>query len=163
MKEYKLTPEGFRIVRARKMAGITQKELAKRLGVKPSQISHWENGFRKPKVQTLQRIALALGVDFSELLPEYKKMHLDDDSDAERIINVEPSVIRYFMERIGAENIHTIPDNGATTFDLFGEHCVIIYKDREQILNDLTHYFQALIVTRIANTNLGGNDNGEQE
>lgn len=54
---------------ARDKAGLSQKELAQKLGVSASMISQYENGLRFPKFTTIQRIAEALQVDFAELIP----------------------------------------------------------------------------------------------
>lgn len=63
---------GERIQQARKRAnngnGITQAELAKRLGVSASMIGQYETGVRNPKVYTMERIAYALGIPVGELL-----------------------------------------------------------------------------------------------
>ena len=61
---------GDRIKAARKAAGVTQLELAKRIGVTESYISMYERNKRNPKLETLRKIALALGVDLDELIPE---------------------------------------------------------------------------------------------
>ena len=49
------------IVEARLEEGITQRELAERCGMKPSNLSRLENGNGNPSVETLARIARALG------------------------------------------------------------------------------------------------------
>ena len=59
---------GERIKEARLNAGITQRELAEKLGVSFVNISQWENGTRKPKYETRQKIADALGVTVDYLL-----------------------------------------------------------------------------------------------
>jgi transcriptional regulator with XRE-family HTH domain len=38
---------GERVVRARQRLGMTQKDLARRLGVDPSTLAHWEHGSRR--------------------------------------------------------------------------------------------------------------------
>ena len=58
---------GQRIKAARKNAGLTQKELGQRLGVAYQTLAQWENDLRKPKMETLERIADALGVPISEI------------------------------------------------------------------------------------------------
>ena len=58
---------GQRIQAARKSAGMTQKELGKRIGVSFQGIAQWENDLRKPKYETLQRIAEALGTTADDL------------------------------------------------------------------------------------------------
>jgi transcriptional regulator with XRE-family HTH domain len=52
----------------RKKAGMTQKELAKALGITYMNISQIENGHRMPRPQTILRIANALGDDAIDLL-----------------------------------------------------------------------------------------------
>ena len=43
--------------------GMTQKQLADKLGTTPQNIAQYENGKRNPKPDTQRRIAKALGVD----------------------------------------------------------------------------------------------------
>ena len=59
---------GQRIKKARKSAGMTQAELAKKLNIPFQSISQWERDIRKPKYETLLRIADALSLNFSELI-----------------------------------------------------------------------------------------------
>lgn len=59
---------GQRIKTARKKAGMTQTELAKKLGIPYQSIGQWEKDQRNPKLETLQRIADALGVHVLDLL-----------------------------------------------------------------------------------------------
>ena len=64
------TTTGEKIRIARKKAGLSQGELADRLDVTRSLIGQYERGVRNPKPSTIQRIADALGIPFTELLPE---------------------------------------------------------------------------------------------
>lgn len=50
------------IKKARKDAGITQAELAERLGITPQMISQYERGSKKPSVETAEKIFNALGL-----------------------------------------------------------------------------------------------------
>lgn len=59
---------GERIKAARKKAGMTQKELADKLGIPYQGISQYERGVRNPKIDTLEKIADSLGVTLEELL-----------------------------------------------------------------------------------------------
>lgn len=52
----------------RKKAGLTQKQLADKLGVSAVNISQLENGAREPKLETLGKIALALDTTVSEMI-----------------------------------------------------------------------------------------------
>lgn len=45
------------IVRARNAAGVTQAQLAKKSGLRQSNISRIENGSSSPRIETLQKIA----------------------------------------------------------------------------------------------------------
>jgi len=47
----------------REAAGISQRELAERLGVSQSLVARWESPAGRPQVDTLQRIADALGLN----------------------------------------------------------------------------------------------------
>lgn len=58
---------GQRIKAARKTAGITQAELASRIGVPFQSISQWERDKRNPKMSTLRLIANALSIPVYEL------------------------------------------------------------------------------------------------
>ena len=45
------------------------------MGVSPQTIAQWENNLRNPKIETLQRIANAIGVPYTSLLPEGDEYH----------------------------------------------------------------------------------------
>ena len=59
---------GETIKQARIAAGLTQVELGKRLGLSKATVSQYENGKHNPKIETLQRIAAALGAEIGERL-----------------------------------------------------------------------------------------------
>lgn len=59
---------GARIKAARKTAGITQSELANRLGVSQAMVAQYESDSRNPKFETLQKIADALEVPIYTLI-----------------------------------------------------------------------------------------------
>lgn len=48
-------------------AGVTQAELAGKIGVKPNAISQYESGTRTPKIKTGKKIAEILGFDWQLL------------------------------------------------------------------------------------------------
>lgn len=52
------------------LAGITQRDLARMVGVTGGYISQIENGTKTPSVKTLQKIANALGCPLSLLLTD---------------------------------------------------------------------------------------------
>lgn len=59
---------GENIRKARKAAGVTQKELAERLQVYPKDISRWENGERTPSVLVFAKICRELNASADEIL-----------------------------------------------------------------------------------------------
>ena len=59
---------GKRIQEARQLKGITQSELAQKLGMTPKYISNIECGWKKPTLDTFVAIANALEVDANALL-----------------------------------------------------------------------------------------------
>lgn len=59
---------GENIKAARKKAGMTQKDLAKKLGIPYQGISQYERGVRNPKIATVKKIAEALNISPTELM-----------------------------------------------------------------------------------------------
>ena len=61
-------PLGENITRIRKSKNISQGELAEKIGVDRSSISHYESGSKSPSITNLEKIAEALNVSIDELL-----------------------------------------------------------------------------------------------
>ena len=61
-------PFGNYISELRRKAGMTQKELAGRLGVTDKAVSKWENGAAKPTTHMLRKLACQFGVSVERLL-----------------------------------------------------------------------------------------------
>lgn len=83
------TTIGNRISSLRKEKGITQEEMAERLGVTPQSVSKWENDISCPDILLLPKIAEMLGVTVDELLsgeaknetrilPEEQRKNIDE-------------------------------------------------------------------------------------
>lgn len=51
-----------RITKARVAAGLTQSELARRLGIRPQSVQSWEAGLTAPRARRLTQVAEVLGV-----------------------------------------------------------------------------------------------------
>lgn len=58
----------LRLARARHAAGLTQMELAIKMRCNLSSVSQWEQGVRRPGLDSLRRLAAVLGVSLSSLL-----------------------------------------------------------------------------------------------
>ena len=69
---------GEKIKQARTAAGLTQKDLAARLEIVPNTISQYENGTRKPKIETLRRISEAIGCQLSDLIGDDMKISKEE-------------------------------------------------------------------------------------
>lgn len=59
---------GMRLKSIRNELGLSQEELAYRCGMHASHIGFLERGHRNPTLDTLERVALGLGINLSELL-----------------------------------------------------------------------------------------------
>ena len=58
---------GSKLIRLRSMRGWSQKELAQRLGMAPSQLNRYERGTARPTLKTVQRLARGLRVRVRDL------------------------------------------------------------------------------------------------
>ena len=70
---------GERIKELRKEKGLTQKDLAERVGFSYVNISQLENSRKNPKLETIRKIAAALDVSMNELLDENWSMFTPQD------------------------------------------------------------------------------------
>ena len=74
---------GENIQKRRKAFGLTQKELAEKVGVAPITIQQYERNVRIPKIEILKKIGMALGfAEWYELYPEISKKAVPDADDA---------------------------------------------------------------------------------
>lgn len=65
---FERSPVGTRIVAAREAAGLTQQQLADKIGVSLTNIAFWERRAPAPRAAMLAKIADVLGVSADELL-----------------------------------------------------------------------------------------------
>src|SRR5262245_38459187 len=58
---------------------LTQRELAQRIGIKPVEVSRWENGVRSINLNVLTAIARSLGVQTNDLYqPPNQRAHVGE-------------------------------------------------------------------------------------
>lgn len=97
---------GQLIREARKKAGMTQIELAQKLGIPFQSVSQWERDLRNPKHETLKRIAKALNVHILSLidwdaipaaLPDAEVPSLEEIEEMERR-ELRPRLLSYYDE-----------------------------------------------------------------
>ena len=63
-----VTEIGKIIAEERMKKGYSQEDLAELIGCQPNSISRWENGETTMKIDSLQKIAIVLGVSADEIL-----------------------------------------------------------------------------------------------
>lgn len=68
---------GKKISELRKEKGITQEELAERLGVSPQAVSKWENDLSCPDIMLLPELAKLFDVTIDELFSVTPKKETD--------------------------------------------------------------------------------------
>lgn len=56
------------LAQMRRERGMTQRELAARVGCYPKDISRWENGVRTPGAESLAKLAAALGCTSDDII-----------------------------------------------------------------------------------------------
>lgn len=83
--------------KARLDAGLTQIEVAEKLGVAQAQYARWENGGRNPKDETVKKLAEIFGVTFDKL--QGRNDGLDDIVDLLRKVELtdEQKLEIYFL------------------------------------------------------------------
>ena len=77
---------GNKIKRLRYKSGLTQEQLAERVGVSPQSVSKWENAVSMPDISLLPALAEAFGVSIDELFDltaEQKLSRIENRLDAE--------------------------------------------------------------------------------
>lgn len=85
---------GSNIRMVRNAMGISQTELANRVGSDKSAISRYENGTQRPSLETLMRVADALGVDLIDILkgklpPLLEKVVSKFEPDWMQVLNID--------------------------------------------------------------------------
>lgn len=80
---------GEKIKAARKAAGLTQKELAKKMEISYQNLAQWETGKRNPKISSLIKIASALEIPVSVLYGENLGYMSDEDAEIISLLNPE--------------------------------------------------------------------------
>jgi len=73
-REYQRLGPGFQVAKLRMLRGLTQQELADRVGTHQSSISRLENGDREPSLPFLRRVVAALdGCVGVQIRPEERR------------------------------------------------------------------------------------------
>lgn len=127
---------GKRIRDARKAAGLTQEELAERMGTSSVAVAQWETGRRNPKMGTVSKLAAALGVDVAELVPELKTLLKEKP---------EPPKIKPIFEDNGflTARMTAIQKRAYEIYNLYGTIRRVLFEGRkEERANALSQLIQ---------------------
>ena len=60
--------EKITLVAARKMAGLTQRQLAHKCGVSDGTVSRWENGTKDPTITQAKKIGEICGIHYDDII-----------------------------------------------------------------------------------------------
>ena len=118
---------GERIRYWRKEKGLTQQELADRLGCSAANISQYEAGKRNAKIDTLYKISEALNVPYSAFIP---RVIIEDDRVVLPVFDgvyegsresaaqyIQAASFREFALFLGSKGINVDLDNSQISFD----------------------------------------------
>lgn len=70
----------------RMKAGLTNADVASLTGLSQSTFSYWKSGKRSPKLDTLTKIATALGCNVKDLIGDFEKLGVYDKERAEFVM-----------------------------------------------------------------------------
>lgn len=98
---------GEMICQIRKSIGMTQAELATKMGVTPQTISQYERGLKNPKPKTIEKFANALDVDAAEL---YAESITQQAAKALREMNTLPEITAGYVQNIANNALRNIPE-----------------------------------------------------
>ena len=84
---------GKRVRKQRLLIGLTQQELAERIGVSTSFVGHIERGTRKASLETLVALANALGVSVDYLLAESLVSQQEESAEQPAAINATKRLV----------------------------------------------------------------------
>lgn len=96
---------GQSIQQARKKAGLTQKQLAEKSGIATITLQQYERGVREPKLDTIAKIARAMGLYASDLVDAGQWKHVQPGEEDENFNAAENQLLHHFR---------TLNDNGQT-------------------------------------------------
>ena len=88
--------EGFpeRLIKIRKKRGLLQKELAEKIGVKPTRLNTWEGGTREPNLEMFRRIVAALKVNPNYLLCLSDNPEAENDDTFDKYVHGGCAIIK---------------------------------------------------------------------
>ncbi len=110
---------GQRIKEARKVAGLTQRELAEKAGTATGTIQQYELGKRQPRIEQLRRIACALSTSWVDLAGDMSFDFLVGKSAAKRIqgeVATEEAVLDLLRNLYGEVEVKEVLGSYASSY-----------------------------------------------
>ncbi|MDO5114902.1 MAG: helix-turn-helix transcriptional regulator [Synergistaceae bacterium] len=130
---------GKEIFERRKRIGLTQRELARLINVKPNTMSQYENGMRKIPIDVLANVAKALRCKVEELAYEEMGVSRNSKQDGETsdvVISMSACDARIFTDPLDNEIIALLKD-----LDRIAKEKVIAYMRDQKVI---TLYYRAV-------------------
>jgi transcriptional regulator with XRE-family HTH domain len=98
-----------RVAAARTAAGLSQRELADRIGTTQAALSNWEVGRRRPGLAELVALADALGRDLAWLLEPLLTLSADRQPDVgQRSMRERLAELRHLIDEVEREELRRV-------------------------------------------------------
>ena len=140
---------GQKIKAARLKAGMTQAELAKKLGFSYQNIGQFERDIRKPRIDTLVRISAALGVSYVDLLSDEINVYTDSMRHSAHLIDKCVNELNSLMGR--SDDTSSEPMFNKTEFT--GDDTFDYLSAAQQRLDDTLEFISTYIRTELDRKN----------
>jgi len=103
---------GWRLDAALRDAGLTQRELARRLGIHPSRVSEYVHNHALPPVTRMVRMCEELDVSIHWLLTGRGKRHVEEPAIDERALHIL-QVLRRLLQELPEDLLEPEADEGS--------------------------------------------------
>ncbi len=107
------------LLKYRKEAGLTQKELAEKLGVKNSAVSNWENNLNSIDIETLAKACEIFGISINDMYKTQEEYEILT-SHEKRVIRAyrnKPEMQPAVDKLLGVENTDALAEDMKKTAD----------------------------------------------
>lgn len=121
--------KNIKIINARREAGLTQEELAKKIGQKISAVARWEAGVFKPTEANLKKIAEATGKPLDYFLQE--------DNSVNQQANGNSGNVSQTVNNAGGGDIEEIRQELRETRESLGDKIKVLEAKLDLILEKL--------------------------
>lgn len=122
---------GSRIKETRKLRGLTQQEVADAAGMSVMTIRRYESGERTPNIESLRKIAGAMGCSVADIIPPEPRIISSVSSE---LTEEEKSLLEYHYEET-REVIYSMPLSADNGYGLLIDDNRYVEDMREKIVN----------------------------